>query len=177
MPGKTTLLISSRRTSQREGVVPTDGILPHREKGLDILVEKLVVQTWQRIGTAAHGARDGRVDVPLNTGVQRFGPHCHEVRALLPLDIDDLDELTFLQLIGLCRTASNTPFIHDFAERGRKRQILVLRLRRNHIDPDGRAPTSRNEVPANRRDHEKRRVLNHPKDVGFTRLSRRTKDP
>ena len=105
MAGKVALFITARGAGQAKGVMPAAGVLHHVQERPHVAVKELVEQPGAGIGTPHHRPGGGAVDHQLFAAVETVAAKGGEVRALLALDVDDLDEFALFHLIGHRRAA------------------------------------------------------------------------
>ena len=97
--------------------MPSAGVLQDAEHGSHTVIEEFVKKPRLRIGSASHRARRGRVDHGFLAELEISGKKRHEVRALLALYIDDLNDLALGELVGAGGAATDDEFVTHLAQR------------------------------------------------------------
>ena len=141
---------------QRERVVPADGVPHHLHQRAHVLVEELAEQSRLRVGVPGQVAGRGGVQAALGSVDQLAGAEREEVGALPALDVDHLDVLAGLDLVGADRGDVHPQVEQRIGQR--RRQRALLRLPR--ADPPdlqhqvrGRVVRGHGHRPAGRRHH------------------------
>ena len=150
--GVTKVLVPLGEAGQPEGVVPAHRVADHLDQRLEVLVVELAVQPWHGVGVAHQRTGGGRVEPALLTAVEPVSVEGQEVRALLALDVDDLDVLTGLDGV----TAGGGPVdaqVEDGVGQGGRQDGLPQRQRRMpaHLDQQVRRWVGRVIVHPHRR--------------------------
>ena len=94
------VLVVLRRAGEREGVVPPDRVADDLDQRIHVHVVELPLQAGLRVRLAHEASRRGRVEASLLARLELAPVEREEVRALLALDVDHLDELTRANLVG-----------------------------------------------------------------------------
>ena len=114
--------------------MPAAGVLDHLHQRLEILVEHLREQTRPRIAAPKQCARDGVVEVALDSLLQSPGIEAMEVGALPAEQVDDLNVIAFLHVVGARGGVRNLEIGDQIRQRiGQFRNIL--RARRGARNP------------------------------------------
>ena len=76
------------------------GILHHLDHGFEVLIVKLRIESRRRIGCADHVTGGGGIETAFLAALQQRRVEALEVRAFAAFDIDDLNVLAGLNLVG-----------------------------------------------------------------------------
>ena len=155
------VLVVLRRAGEPERVVPPDRVADDLDERLEIVVEELRVEA--RLGVRAPHQRPGggRVEPALLARLQLPGVEREEVGALASLDVDDLDVLPRLHLVGERRGPVDLEVEPRVGERLRETRLELLeRPRPGDLELEvGRGEPAVDDRLARRRcpdDHEER---------------------
>ncbi len=152
------VLVVLRRAGQREAVVPADRVLHDLHERIHVHVEALAIQPRLRIGRAHQRPRRRRVQAALDPVLQLARVERQEVRALAPLDVDDLDVLARLDLIGERRRPVDADVEAWLGQRRRElRRRPRERLGAVDLDGDRRGRPAAVDDAAAGRGHDHRR--------------------
>ena len=151
----------------------SDGVADHLDEHVHVEVVELREQPGLRERVAHQRPGDRGVEAALHAVLELVPMEREEVRALLALDVDDLDVLAGLDLVGEGRRAVDAEVEPRLGERGRELELVVrARARPAHLHVEvGRRDTSLQHGRAlGRRDHHDDRAL---RDEGLGRAGRR----
>ena len=97
---KPPFLVAARCAGHSERVVATAAVLDHLQKGSKRCIVELVEEAWTGISAPHHAACRGAVDREFLVAIKATHSNRLEVRALLPFQVDDLNEFALLDLVG-----------------------------------------------------------------------------
>jgi len=158
-PGIAHVLVVLRVTGQREHVVAADRVAHDLDERVHVDVVELAVEPRAGHCGAHQRAGGDPVEPPLEPVLQLVLIEGEEVRALLPLDVDDLDVLPRHDLVGECRGLVDAEVEPRFGER-RRQLDLELRPRTCplHLDDQRRGGRLAVHDPAAGRAHHEQDV-------------------
>ena len=93
VPGVAEVLVVLGLAGERERVVAADGVAHHLDQRVHVEVVELAVQAGLGVGVAHQRSGHGGVEAALDAAFELGPVEGEEVRALLALDVDDLDVL------------------------------------------------------------------------------------
>ena len=120
------VLVVLRRAGEPERVVPPDRVADDLDERLEIVVEELRVEARLRVCAPHQRPGGGRVEPPLLARLQLRGVEREEVGALPSLDVDDLDVLPRLHLVGERRGTVDLEVEPRVGERLRETRLELL---------------------------------------------------
>ncbi len=101
-----------------------DGVPHHLHQRAHVLVEELAEQSRLRVGVPGQVAGRGGVQAAFGSAGQLPGAEREEVGALAALDVDHLDVLAGLDLVGPCRGGVHPQVEQRIGQRRRQRALL-----------------------------------------------------
>ena len=125
VPEVAEVLVVARGAREQERVVSPDRVPDHLDEDVHVEVEELRVEARLRERVAHQRPGDRRVEAALDAVLELPAMEREEVRALLALDVDDLDVLAGLDLVGQGRRAVHAEVEARLGERGRELELIV----------------------------------------------------
>ena len=134
MPEVAHVLVVLGGAGEAEGVVPADRVAHDLDEWLEVVVEELGVEPGRRVGVAHQRAGRRRVEAALLPGLQLRRAEGEEVGALASADVDHLDVLAGLHLVGERRGAVDLEVEPRIGERVGEDGLVVGARRRRARD-------------------------------------------
>ena len=155
------VLVIPREAGETEVVMAPDRVLDDLHQRVLIVVEALAIEAGRRVGRAHQRARRGRIEPSLDPALELASVEGEEVRALLALDVDDLDVLTRLDLVRGGAREADAEVQPRLGERRRQLDVLELpRRRAPDLDQQrGRRPVALDHAAAGSGDDNGRGAL------------------
>ena len=160
------VLVVLRVAGERERVVPPHRVADDLDERIHVGVVELPRQPRRRVRVAHQRPRHGRVEPAFDPVVELAPVERQEVRALLALDVDHLDELAGLHLVAPGRRPVDPEVQAGFGERGGELDLLRRsRPRPMHLDDEVARRGSAVDEPAGGGGHDE-----HALAIGAERL-------